>query len=62
MKDYQMVELWDDRAVQVGKNTGEPVAPVPAPSICPHCGGPVNNGNACNKTECFLKANRKESA
>lgn len=24
-KDYQMVELWDDRAVQVRKNTGERV-------------------------------------
>lgn len=25
VKDYDMVELWDDRAVQVRKNTGEPV-------------------------------------
>lgn len=25
VKDYAMVELWDDRAVQVHKNTGEPV-------------------------------------
>lgn len=24
-KDYAMVELWDDRAVQVRPNTGEPV-------------------------------------
>lgn len=26
IKDYAMVELWDDRAVQVIQNTGEPVA------------------------------------
>jgi hypothetical protein len=26
MKDYAMVELWDDRCVQVRPNTGEPVA------------------------------------
>lgn len=25
VKDYGMVELWDDRAVQVRANTGEPV-------------------------------------
>jgi hypothetical protein len=25
VKDYAMVELWDDRAVQVKANTGEPV-------------------------------------
>jgi len=25
MKDYAMLELWDDRAVQVRMNTGEPV-------------------------------------
>lgn len=25
VKDYAMVELWDDRAVQVIPNTGEPV-------------------------------------
>lgn len=25
IKDYQMSELWDDRAVQVVKNTGQPV-------------------------------------
>ena len=24
-KDYSMIELWDDRAVQVKMNTGEPV-------------------------------------
>jgi hypothetical protein len=24
-KDYGMIELWDDRAVQVRRNTGEPV-------------------------------------
>ncbi len=25
VKDYAMIELWDDRAVQVRANTGEPV-------------------------------------
>ncbi len=25
VKDYAMIELWDDRAVQVVRNTGEPV-------------------------------------
>lgn len=25
VKDFQMIELWDDRAVQVIPNTGEPV-------------------------------------
>lgn len=25
VKDYEMIELWDDRAVQVVPNTGEPV-------------------------------------
>lgn len=25
IKDYQMIELWDDRAIQVVSNTGEPV-------------------------------------
>jgi hypothetical protein len=25
IKDYAMIELWDDRAVQVVANTGEPV-------------------------------------
>lgn len=25
VKDFGMVELWDDRAVQVGRNTGKPV-------------------------------------
>lgn len=25
IKDFQMIELWDDRAVQVIPNTGEPV-------------------------------------
>ena len=28
VKDYDMLELWDDRAVQVIPNTGEPVMPV----------------------------------
>ena len=28
VKDYYMLELWDDRAVQVIPNTGEPVGPV----------------------------------
>jgi hypothetical protein len=27
VKDFGMVELWDDRCVQVRINTGEPVAP-----------------------------------
>jgi hypothetical protein len=27
VKDFGMVELWDDRCVQVRPNTGEPVAP-----------------------------------
>jgi len=25
VKDWQMVELWDDRAIQVKKNTGEKI-------------------------------------
>lgn len=25
VKDYAMLELWDDRAIQVRRNTGEPV-------------------------------------
>ena len=25
-KDFQMIDLWDDRAIQVGQNTGKPVA------------------------------------
>lgn len=29
VKDFGMIELWDDRCVQVRTNTGEPVAPVP---------------------------------
>lgn len=33
-KDYAMIELWDDRAVQVIPNTGEPAAP-PSPSTEP---------------------------
>ena len=28
-KDYEMIELWDDRAVQVVMNTGEPVGASP---------------------------------
>ena len=28
VKDYNLLELWDDRAVQVIANTGEPVLPV----------------------------------
>jgi hypothetical protein len=27
-KDYKMIQLWDDRAVQVVLNTGEPACPV----------------------------------
>jgi hypothetical protein len=27
VKDFGMVELWDDRCIQVRPNTGEPVAP-----------------------------------
>lgn len=27
VKDYSMIELWDDRAIQVIPNTGEPVRP-----------------------------------
>ena len=27
VKDHQMLELWDDRAVRVGRNTGEPESP-----------------------------------
>jgi len=27
VKDYAMIELWDDRAVQMIPNTGEPVCP-----------------------------------
>ena len=27
VKDFGMVELWDDRCIQVHPNTGEPVAP-----------------------------------
>ena len=29
VKDYYMIELWDDRAIQVIANTGEPVLPTP---------------------------------
>lgn len=36
VKDFDMVELWDDRAVQVEKNTGAPVAYQTPP--CPACG------------------------
>lgn len=28
-KDFSMVELWDDRCVQVVKNTGDPLVPQP---------------------------------
>ena len=31
VKDYGMIELWDDRAIQVEPNTGRPVAPRPTP-------------------------------
>lgn len=34
-KDFNMVELWDDRAVQVEKNTGRIIAPEPAPATTP---------------------------
>lgn len=27
-KDYGMIELWDDRAVQVRRNTGVPIDPI----------------------------------
>lgn len=27
IKDYRMIELWDDLAVQVVPNTGQPIAP-----------------------------------
>ena len=27
-KDYRMIELWDDRAIQVERNTGKPVAQI----------------------------------
>lgn len=30
VKDHKMIELWDDRAVGVIKNTGEPTCPSPA--------------------------------
>ena len=26
-KDYKMIELWDDRCIQVRKNTGDPMYP-----------------------------------
>lgn len=55
VKDYQMVELWDDRAVQVEKNTGEPLSFRPV-SKCPECGSPVQRGEVCSRNECFLKA------
>lgn len=34
-KDYGMVELWDDRAVQVEKNTGRRVGPEPTGEVTP---------------------------
>lgn len=46
-KDYQMIELWDDRAVQVIPNTGKPISEKSEDSaaegkqaemvICPKC-------------------------
>lgn len=36
-KDYQMVQLWDDRAVQVIPNTGFPLT-AGGPFICGHAG------------------------
>lgn len=33
IKDYQMIELWDDRAVQVIPNTGQPVTADKAPLL-----------------------------
>lgn len=39
-KDYRMAEIWDDRAVQVVKNTGERVGDVERTSNeCPECAG-----------------------
>lgn len=43
-KDYQMIELWDDRAVQVFPNTGQPIARYLAPDAPFICGqgGPID--------------------
>lgn len=30
VKDFSMIELWDDRAVQVRPNTGQPITAIPA--------------------------------
>lgn len=39
-KDYQMIELWDDRAVQVEKNTGRRVDEIVHITHCSGCEGP----------------------
>lgn len=44
-KDYAMVELWDDRAIAVVPNTGQPLTALPVKGSCVLCGRTVVGDN-----------------
>lgn len=46
-KDFQMIELWDDRAIQVVRNTGKPVI---RPSMTSNPQSPLFNDEADGET------------
>lgn len=57
-KDFAMVELWDDRAVQVVANTGRPFL---SPSIFGRPAAPILPGESSDETFYLLKKNRQSA-
>ena len=55
-KDFQMIELWDDRAIQVVRNTGRPVI---RPSQSTKPGTPLLESESPGETFELAKQNRE---
>lgn len=58
-KDFAMVELWDDRAVQVVANTGKPFL---SPSLFDRPAAPILPDETSGETFYLLKRSRPKSA
>lgn len=55
-KDFAMVELWDDRAIQIVRNTGRPFL---SPSVYGRPKAPILPDEASDATFYLLKAEKK---
>lgn len=56
-KDFDMIELWDDRAIQVVQNTGRPFL---SPSVCGRPRAPILPEEAANATFYILPAGMRQ--